>query len=124
MTSEAWSAGWQAGYEQARADIGVAVLQAKQSKMPKVPKQSAGKPSPRQTPQPKGETPQPKVETQPIGDGIDRLNDIDIVQVKLGGIGRSNVYRLLSSGELKSVKIGRRRFIPDSAIAAYLESLQ
>ncbi len=117
MSAEAWSAGWQAGYEQARADIGVAVLQAKQSKMPKVPKQFADKPAPRQTPQ-------PKVETQPIGDGIDRLNDIDIVQVKLGGIGRSNVYRLLSSGQLRSVKIGKRRLVPDSAIAAYLESLQ
>jgi excisionase family DNA binding protein len=117
MSAEAWAAGWQAGYEQARIDIGVAVLNAKQSKTPAAPKRftPADKPKP---------TPQPKVETQPISDGIDRLNDIDIVQVKLGGIGRTKLYRLIKDGELKSVKIGKRRFIPDSAIAAYIEGLQ
>lgn len=118
--SEAWAAGWQAGYEQARRDIGVAVLNTKQSRLPATPKRFATddlRPEP-------AESPPPKVETQPISDGIDRLNDIDIVQVKLGGLGRTKVYRLIASGELKSVKIGKRRFVPDSAIAEYIQGLQ
>lgn len=36
------------------------------------------------------------------------------------GVGRTTVYDLMSSGELESVKVGRRRIIPVDAIGAFL----
>ena len=38
----------------------------------------------------------------------------------LGGISRAAIYDLLNSGELPSVGIGRRRFVPAAAIAAFI----
>jgi excisionase family DNA binding protein len=38
------------------------------------------------------------------------------------GIGRTNLYRLIKSGALKSVKLGRRRLIPVDALEALLRS--
>ncbi len=40
-----------------------------------------------------------------------RLNDITDLMVRLK-LGRSTVFTLLASGELPSVKIGRRRLVP------------
>lgn len=54
----------------------------------------------------------------------DRLNCIEETQNKLGNLGRTRLFSLLATGELKSVKIGRRRFVPDSAIAAYIQQLK
>jgi excisionase family DNA binding protein len=54
----------------------------------------------------------------------DQLNDIENTQAKLGGLGRTRVFDLIRSGELASVKIGRRRFVPDSAIQRYIDSLK
>ena len=39
------------------------------------------------------------------------------------GVGRSTVYLLMGSGELKSVKIGTRRLITQSSIDAFIERL-
>ena len=39
------------------------------------------------------------------------------------GISRSLTYELLSSGALRSVKIGRRRLVPREAIETYIASL-
>lgn len=39
------------------------------------------------------------------------------------GIGRSALYNELGSGRLKSLKVGRRRLIPSSTVAAYIEIL-
>ena len=39
------------------------------------------------------------------------------------GVGRTIVYRLISSGELPSVRIGRRRLIPVESIASYVAHL-
>jgi excisionase family DNA binding protein len=39
------------------------------------------------------------------------------------GIGRTAVYGLISSGELKTVKIGRRRFVPCEAIDEFIAGL-
>jgi excisionase family DNA binding protein len=39
------------------------------------------------------------------------------------GVGRTTVYELLKAGELDSVKIGRRRLVPASSPAVYLERL-
>jgi hypothetical protein len=55
---------------------------------------------------------------------LDQLNDVEATGVKLGGLGRTRVFDLIASGQLASVKIGRRRFVPDSAIAAYIERLK
>ncbi len=38
-------------------------------------------------------------------------------------LGRSTVYRLMDSGELPSVSIGRRRLIPAAALEAYVDGL-
>lgn len=43
---------------------------------------------------------------------------------QLGGVSRSTLYQLLRSGELASVKIGRRRLIPAEAIADYVLDLR
>ena len=37
-----------------------------------------------------------------------------------GGIGKVKFYELLASGELKSFKIGRRRFVSAQAIAEFI----
>ncbi len=42
----------------------------------------------------------------------------------LGGLGRTKLYDLIARGDLRSVTIGRRRFIPAAAISAYVERLQ
>lgn len=42
----------------------------------------------------------------------------------LGGLGRTKVYELIASGELRTVKIGRRRFVPASAVEEYVSRLQ
>ena len=55
---------------------------------------------------------------------IDQLNNIEQTSEKLGGLGRTRVFDLLRSGQLASVKIGRRRFVPDSAIADYVARLK
>lgn len=39
-------------------------------------------------------------------------------------VSRAKGYELLSSGALRSVKIGRRRLIPESAVAEFIDSLQ
>ena len=39
------------------------------------------------------------------------------------GIGRTLIYELIAQGKLKTVRIGRRRFVPGEAIEAFLSSL-
>jgi len=38
-------------------------------------------------------------------------------------LGRTKLYEELRSGRLRSVKVGRRRLIPDQALQAWQESL-
>ena len=42
----------------------------------------------------------------------------------LGGLGRTKVYELITSGELRTVKIGRRRFVPATAVEEYVARLE
>ncbi|WP_228808422.1 helix-turn-helix domain-containing protein [Nocardia farcinica] len=42
---------------------------------------------------------------------------------KLIPIGHSKYYELIGSGELRSVKIGRRRFVTEQAVADYIAAL-
>ena len=36
------------------------------------------------------------------------------------GLGRSNFFNKIATGEIRSVKIGKRRLIPDTAIDEYI----
>src|SRR5690606_15609299 len=47
--------------------------------------------------------------------GEPRLLSVDDVGRTLGGITRRYVYRMIESGELESVKLGRRRLVPADA---------
>jgi excisionase family DNA binding protein len=38
--------------------------------------------------------------------------------------GRSTVYKLIESGELETVKMGRRRLVVAESVAAYVERLR
>ena len=48
------------------------------------------------------------------------LYSIEDARFLLGGIARKTIYDLLNDGELASVVIGRRRFIPAAAITAFI----
>ncbi len=39
-------------------------------------------------------------------------------------IGRSTLYKLVSSGDIESVKVGRRRLIPEEALTAFVENIR
>lgn len=64
--------------------------------------------------------------TQPIDAdaGVQaRLHSVEAVTKQLG-IGRSKTFELIASGELRSVTVGKRRLIPDSAVAEFIEHLE
>jgi excisionase family DNA binding protein len=42
--------------------------------------------------------------------------------MQASSLGRTTVYELLGSGQLDSVKVGRRRIIPADSVRAFLES--
>lgn len=48
------------------------------------------------------------------------LYSIEEARSLLGGISRMTIYELLNGGELASLVIGRRRFIPAGAIATFI----
>lgn len=52
-----------------------------------------------------------------------RLNSVETVIERLG-LGRSKVYEELGSGRLRSVKVGRRRLVSESALIEYIELLE
>jgi excisionase family DNA binding protein len=52
------------------------------------------------------------------------LYDESGARTQLGNIGRSKLFELLASGELRSVHIGSRVFVPASAITEYVERLE
>ncbi len=49
------------------------------------------------------------------------LHDLPEAIRRLGGIGRTTVYELIRRGELGTVHIGNRVFIPSDEIAAFIE---
>lgn len=51
-----------------------------------------------------------------------RLNSIESTMAQLG-LGRSKVYELIATGELRSVKVGRRRLVSDAAINEFVTRL-
>lgn len=52
-----------------------------------------------------------------------RLHPITAAAARIG-MSRSRLYELLGAGELRSVKVGRRRLIPESAIADYIARVE
>jgi excisionase family DNA binding protein len=52
------------------------------------------------------------------------LVPIPEVGLALGGLGRTKVYEELASGRPRSVRVGRRRFVPADAIREYVEALE
>ncbi|MDO3110284.1 hypothetical protein [Mycobacteroides abscessus] len=52
------------------------------------------------------------------------MNDWKAVAARLGSIGRSTVFHLWASGELRSVKIGKRRFSTDRQVSEYIDRLE
>lgn len=57
-----------------------------------------------------------------IADTNARLNDVEQVMKRLN-VGRSTVFALMASNELRSVKIGKRRLVSESALIEFIESL-
>jgi excisionase family DNA binding protein len=51
-----------------------------------------------------------------------RLNSVETAMERLC-VGRSTVYGLLGSGALRSVKVGKRRLIPEAALIDFIEKL-
>jgi excisionase family DNA binding protein len=50
------------------------------------------------------------------------LNSIKDIVARTG-LSRSTVYEEMDSGRLRSVKVGRRRLIPESALIEYIDDL-
>lgn len=49
---------------------------------------------------------------------------LSVIQVsEISGLGRSLVYEKLLSGEIPSLKIGRRRLVKRAELSAYIERL-
>lgn len=53
----------------------------------------------------------------------ERLYDVAEVGTHLH-CGRTQVFALFADGALKSIKVGRRRLVPESSLVAYLESIK
>jgi excisionase family DNA binding protein len=51
-----------------------------------------------------------------------RLHDVESVMERLN-VGRSTVFAKITSGELRSVKVGRRRLVSESALVEFIEHL-
>jgi excisionase family DNA binding protein len=51
------------------------------------------------------------------------LYDEHEAREQLGGIGRTLFYELIGSGQLRSVKLGRRRLVPADAIEELVDRL-
>lgn len=55
-------------------------------------------------------------------DGADRLLSVDEAAARWG-IGRTRLYAELAAGRVRSLKVGRRRLIPSSALPQYVEQV-
>jgi excisionase family DNA binding protein len=51
-----------------------------------------------------------------------RLNTVEEVMERLR-IGRSTAFELISTRQLRSIKVGRRRLVSEAALVEFIESL-
>jgi excisionase family DNA binding protein len=52
-----------------------------------------------------------------------QLHDVETVMERLG-VGRSMVFELIATNKLRSVKVGRRRLVSESALCEFIEQLE
>lgn len=62
-------------------------------------------------------------ESGPTGAYLGDLNEISQVAAYLR-CGRTQVFNLIRTGELASLKVGRRRLVPRDSILAYVDRLR
>lgn len=55
---------------------------------------------------------------------MDRLLEETETRQRLGQIGRTKLWELTRSGDLRSVKLGRRRMYPESEIERFIGALK
>lgn len=55
---------------------------------------------------------------------VEKINLSVAEAVQASGIGRTTLFALIRAGELHSIKIGRRRYIPTAALRDYLDQLR
>lgn len=60
--------------------------------------------------------------TDALSAEVARLNNIASTQDRLK-VSRTQVFKLISTGQLRSVKIGNRRLIPEQAIVDFINAL-
>jgi excisionase family DNA binding protein len=60
--------------------------------------------------------------TEALAEQVARLHNIESATARLN-VGRSTVFELIASGDLRSVKVGRRRLIPEQAIRDFVARL-
>jgi hypothetical protein len=53
---------------------------------------------------------------------VERLHDIPALMERLK-LGRNSVFDLMSSGQLRSIKVGRRRLVSESALVECIARL-
>lgn len=62
--------------------------------------------------------------SDPVSESAPRaLHSISEVSHRLGGISRSTIYVLAKRGDLEIVKIGRRSFVPEQCLRAFVSGL-
>ena len=61
--------------------------------------------------------------SQPANPALDRLLDESAVRERLG-VGHSTYYQLISDGALRSVKLGRRRFVRETDLNNFIAGLE
>jgi excisionase family DNA binding protein len=57
-----------------------------------------------------------------VAEHVARLHHVESVMERLG-VGRSKVFELMASGQLRSVKVGRRRLVSEAALVEFIEKL-
>jgi excisionase family DNA binding protein len=58
-----------------------------------------------------------------LGATVEKLNNVEQVMARLN-IGRSQVFGLIRTGDLKSIKIGRRRLVSETALRTFIAGLE
>lgn len=51
-----------------------------------------------------------------------QLHSVEDIMLRLN-LGRSKIYELLGSGELRSIKVGRRRLVSEAALSDLINKL-
>ena len=57
-----------------------------------------------------------------MSDDVARLHNIESTKLRLS-VSRAQVFKLIGSGQLRSVKIGNRRLVPEQAIVDFINEL-